>query len=177
MRSVVLTLLIGLLGVGAPVAGPRAPTPNCTAHDLHVSASLLGGSAHVAGGIALKNVSGHLCLLPRWPPVAILWHGRALSLHALPWENYRPNSNQREVLLLKPRQAAFMPLLWSNWCGARPWGKFFLAPIIRLSMWSRLLLITPRPRNVAPPICLSQKQSSTLQFGRFYTPLPKGWIS
>ena len=176
LRAFLAATVVGVCLAGSACTSAHSLIANCGRRDLRVTASLVGESAHVVGGIALRNQTSHTCLLPRWPPVSILWHRRALSLAGLPWENYQPSPRQKEVLLLKQHQWVFVPLLWSNWCGSRPWGRFGFSPTIRLAMWSDTITITPHPQTVAPPPCLSPRQRSTLLFGRFYTPLPSGWI-
>ena len=176
LRVLLVAGVVGVFLAGSVSTSARSLIANCGPRELRATASLEGEAAHVVGGIALRNETGHTCLLPRWPPVSILWHRRALSLAGLPWEDYQPSPRQHEVLLLKPHRWAFMPLLWSNWCGSRPWGRFGFSPTIRLAMWSDTITITPHPRTVAPPPCLSPSHRSTFLFGRFYTPLPAGWI-
>ena len=160
-------------------AGPAIGTlDNCTAQQLSATASFGGETGSEVGGISLRNQGLRACLLPLHAHLALYWKQQRLHMTETPYAAYQPSNGQRRVGPLKPSQWAFVPVWWSNWCGARPWGKGFFTPYLRLTLANATILtVTLRyPNEIPPPRCDSPKQQTTFEVGRFYTPLPVGWI-
>ena len=169
-----LMMALAIADVGRAVGA----VGSCTAQQLSATASFQGETGSEVGGVSLRNRGPHACLLPRRARLAIYWKQQRLRVAETPYAAYQPNNGQRQVGQLESRQRAFVPIWWSNWCGARPWGKGFFRPYLRLTLAdSTTLTVTLRhPSEIPPPRCDSPNQRTTFEVGRFYTPLPLGWI-
>jgi hypothetical protein len=176
--SFALAFPLMVMIVGCSLAGrASAAIGACTASQLWARASLQDATGSELGGISLRNQGARTCLLPRRPRLTMFWEHQRLHLVETPYATYQPSIGQRRVRRLKPRQWAFVPIAWSNWCGRTPWGKGYFRPHLQLTLAnSTSLTVTLRhPSEMIPPRCDRLDKPTIFSVGSFYTPLPVGW--
>ena len=174
----VLALAAALIVALSHTWRASAATVNCTAQQLSASASFGAETGSEVGGISLRNRGPSVCLLPRRTNVAVYWKQQKLRLRDTAYSAYQPDKGRRRIGSLKPGQWSFVPLWWSNWCGARPWGKDFFRPTFLLTLGdsTTLTVALRHGAEIPPPRCDAPKLQTSFEVGAFYTPLPVGWI-
>ncbi len=183
-----LTLLVGAgvaayLLIGRPSSGQTGGTAESSAGSSDCAPATVtalfeygAASGQILGGLSLHNIGKTSCRLPIRPYVRIAWRGKSLTLKQSAIKGYQANIDQHLVQVLRPGRWAFAPVWWSNWCGARPWVPFTFKANVTVQLGeARLSATLDHPPVLGVPRCDWPTHPSTLQVGRFYTPLPEGW--
>jgi hypothetical protein len=89
-----------------------ASSEGCTASELSLSVGLQGQTGALGGSAGFTNVGNRTCTLEGMPRIAITrTDGSRLDVHAFASPPAYP------TLALKPGDAAYVHLIWQNWCG------------------------------------------------------------
>jgi Protein of unknown function (DUF4232) len=178
---VALGLLISAIAGGSTLLGSiRGPlgfggVPNCRPVGLVARFSMQGGGffGTDAGGLILKNRGSSSCSVPAWPQVSLQWKGQDLvGLPETRLVGYQPDPVQRVTGTLRPGRWAFAPVRWSDWCKQRPRGASSFT--LRLRLPTGAMEVRMHPGGT--PECSAPGHPSIFAVGRFYSPLPTGWI-
>jgi hypothetical protein len=164
-----------VVALTAPASRAGRSAVFCSARQLLARAALQGEAGHDVGGISVRNVSRRRCRLPVRPRVALFWRTSPLRVDETTYAGYEPTPQQRLTRQLGPGRWSFVPLSWSNWCHATPWGRQPFRPYLRVTIGSETMSVYLHHPSLTPtPPCLG-KGPSVVEVGRFYTPLPVGW--
>lgn len=167
-----------LLGSARGSLGPGG-APSCRPAGLIGRFSLQGAGffGTEAGGLVLENRGSSSCSLPAWPEVSLRWSGRGLAgLPETRLVGYRPDPAQRLTRTLRPGRWAFAPLRWSDWCRPRPWDRGASVLTLSLRLPTGTMEIRPSHSDTRGPQCSAPGHPSVFAVGRFYSPLPTGWV-
>jgi hypothetical protein len=183
---VALGLLIFAIAGGSSLLGSiRGPlgfggAPSCRPVGLVARFSMQGGGffGTDAGGLILKNRGSSSCSVPAWPQVSLQWNGHDLAgLPETRLVGYQPDPAQRVTGTLRPGRWAFAPLMWSDWCKQRPFGRGVSPTTLSLRLPTGTVQVQMHPSGAVWPGCSAPGHPSFFEVGRFYSPLPTGWIS
>jgi hypothetical protein len=163
--------------LGGPLGLRGAPSCKPARLVAHFELQAAGFAGQQAGGLTIKNRSTSSCSLPAWPQVSLQWKGQDLAgLPETRLVGYQPDPAQRPTRTLRPGRWAFAPLRWENWCKPRPWGPSFAATLLLQLPAGTKEIQMRHPGKTPAPYCLASSRPSIFAVGRFYSPLPTGWI-
>jgi len=103
-------------GTSAPASGTAATAVRCTARNLRPAGGREGENETAIGFIEFTNTGSGPCMLRGYPRLALIWHGRRLSMRDM-----RPRNLVLRAVVLAPGKtdAAQVMVQWQNWCGRR----------------------------------------------------------
>jgi|GEM_PF-4635004 len=140
----------------------------CSAQQVTGTAFLQGETGYEVGNLILKNISSTPCRLPYRPIVAILSHGKTLTLDQASMSIFEQKTTRSTPLsVLNPQSRTVVSLMWGNWCSSA---------LNRKSEFKGLLLISfvastsPLRANLTAadlPRCDWPNQPSTIAIGPF----------
>jgi hypothetical protein len=153
-------------------------TPMCGLPDLHVSASFQGATGSALGSIVVRNVGGLTCTLPASPTIRLSWHKHPLIIRQVRFPSgwlARMDPHWATPLhLLAPGESGRVVLQWSNWCGARPWGKGPFRPLVELKLPGQPGIVAAHVGAMSAPSCdapsAARGQASTIRVSPFVSP-------
>ena len=115
-------LLLAVFVVGIASLPPANATGHraCLGRDLTARAAFQGGGGAEEGGVALRNIARHACLLSGRATIDFVVGGGALPLPVRVSVGRATDGRVRDrAVLLTSGQRAFVHARWSNWCGQR----------------------------------------------------------